>query len=49
MGAGADFRYLFVDLRFDLGLTRIGRTAGQEDIKNRTLSLVVGTEFRGPR
>lgn len=49
VGAGADFRYLFVDLRFDLGLTRIGRTAGQEDIKNRTLSLVVGTEFRGPR
>lgn len=49
VGAGADFRYLFVDLRFDLGLTRIGRTAGQEDIKNRTLSLVVGTEFRGPQ
>jgi hypothetical protein len=48
-GAGVDFGYLFVDLRFDAGLTRIGTTAGQEDIKNRTFSIVIGTEFRGPR
>jgi hypothetical protein len=47
-GGGVDFRVLFVDLRFDLGLTRIGSTAGQEDIKNRTLFLMIGTAFRAP-
>jgi hypothetical protein len=49
IGAGANFSYLFVDIRFDLGLTRIGRAEGQEDIKNRTLYLLVGTPFRAPQ
>ncbi len=44
-GAGADLGIFLVDVRFDLGLTRIGTTAGQEDIKNRTLYLMVGTGF----
>lgn len=49
VGAGVDAGVLLVGLRFDLGLTRIGSTPGQEDIKNRSLSLVVGSAFRGPR
>jgi len=49
IGAGVDAGVLLVGLRFDLGLTRIGSTPGQDDIRNRTLSLVVGSAFRGPR
>lgn len=49
VGAGASVRRMFVDVRFDLGLTRIGATTGQEDVKNRTLYLMVGTGFRTPR
>lgn len=49
VGAGANFSWIFVDIRFDLGLTRIGATPGQEDVKNRTLYLMVGTAFRTPR
>ncbi len=49
VGAGVDAGVLLVGLRLDLGLTRIGSTTGQEDIRNRTLSLVVGSAFRGPR
>lgn len=49
VGAGASVRMMFVDVRFDLGLTRIGAAPGQEDIKNRTLYLMVGTGFRAPR
>ncbi len=48
-GVGVDFGLLFVDLRFDLGLSRIGATPGQEDIKNRALYLMVGTAFGGVR
>jgi len=49
VGAGASFRWMFVDVRFDLGLTRIGATPGEEDVKNRTLYLMVGTAFRTPQ
>jgi hypothetical protein len=49
VGAGASVRMMFVDVRFDLGLTRIGAAPGQEDVKNRTLYLMVGTGFRAPR
>jgi hypothetical protein len=49
VGAGANISYIFVDVRFDLGLTRIGRTPGQDDVKNRTLYLMVGTAFRAPQ
>ena len=49
VGAGANVRMMFVDVRFDLGLTRIGSTSGQEDVKNRTLYLMVGTAFRAPQ
>jgi hypothetical protein len=49
VGAGANFRWVFVDVRFDLGLTRIGATPGQEDVKNRTFYLMAGTAFRTPQ
>jgi len=49
VGAGANFRWMFADVRFDLGLTRIGATQGQDNIKNRTLYLMVGTGFRAPQ
>jgi hypothetical protein len=49
IGVGANVRWIFVDLRLDLGLTRIGAVEGQEDIKNRTLYLMVGTAFRTPQ
>ena len=49
VGAGANVRWMFVDVRLDLGLTRIGAAEGQEDIKNRTLYLMVGTAFRTPQ
>lgn len=49
VGAGVNFNWIFADVRFDLGLTRIGATPGREDVKNRTLYLMVGTAFRTPQ
>ena len=46
-GGGVDVGRAIVDVRYDLGLSKVGdNTAGDNDFKNRTLYLLAGWTFR---
>jgi hypothetical protein len=45
-GAGLEISRLFLGLRYQLGLTSIDDTGGNNDIKNRVLAIVAGYGFR---
>jgi opacity protein-like surface antigen len=48
-GGGVDIGRAIVDVRYDLGLTKLGNDpSGGNDFKNRTLYLLAGWTFRAP-
>lgn len=48
-GAGVDVGRAIIDARYDLGLTKLGNDpSGDNDIKSRTILLLVGWTFRAP-
>lgn len=47
-GASVEIGRAMVDVRYDLGLTRIGNSGGMDNAKHRTLYLLAGWTFRTP-
>jgi hypothetical protein len=48
-GGGVDVGRAIIDVRYDLGLSKIGDDpSGNNDVKNRTLYLLAGWTFRAP-
>jgi hypothetical protein len=48
-GGGVDIGRAIIDVRYDLGLSKIGNDpSGGNDVKNRTLYLLAGWTFRAP-
>ncbi|HEV8357723.1 MAG TPA: porin family protein [Gemmatimonadales bacterium] len=47
-GGGVDVGRAIIDLRYDLGLTRIDGSTENNDIKHRTFYLLAGWSFRAP-
>lgn len=48
-GGGVDVGRAIIDVRYDLGLSKIGSETTNNDVKNRVLYLLVGWTFRAPR
>jgi len=48
-GAGLDVGRAVIDVRYDLGLSKISDETTNNDVKNRTLFLLAGWTFRAPR
>jgi hypothetical protein len=48
-GVGVEVGRAMIDARYDLGLSKIVDESTDNDVKNRTLYLLVGWSFRSPR
>ncbi len=48
-GGGVDIGRAIVDVRYDLGLSKLGDTGSNDNVKNRTIYLLAGWTFRAPR
>lgn len=48
LGAGVDVGRAIIDVRYDLGLSKIGGDPVDSDLKNRSFYLLVGWTFRSP-
>ena len=48
-GAGLDVGRAMIDVRYDLGVSRIDDSILSADVKNRTFYLLAGWSFRSPR
>lgn len=48
-GGGLTIRNAIIDVRYDLGLTKVDDSGNGQDVKNRTLYFLVGWQFRTPK
>ena len=47
-GGGVDVGRAIIDVRYDLGLSKIGNNTSNNDVKNRVFYLLAGWTFRAP-